>query len=238
MSYRDNLEALTRRVEALTRDAGRTQANLDEARRLLAEAQARRRLPVLDNLHVAAPCSADWSAMTGDERVRHCGSCDKDVYNLSSMTRLEAETLLIEREGKLCVRYYQRADGTVLTSDCPVGVRRRRRRRKVAVAAFGAMSALAAAGTASMTMGAARRPVTLVRQSVLEVKPDVPDPVKTVEAPPVVRMGEAPVLPRPPLMGKSAFHAVMGAPPPVTMGSISRPVPQPTPKAHKKPRTR
>ena len=37
--------------------------------------------------------------MVGDERVRACGSCDKHVYNLSAMTRDEAQALIIERNG-------------------------------------------------------------------------------------------------------------------------------------------
>ena len=41
---------------------------------------------LLDRVSVAAPCSADWGAMDGDARVRHCGQCEKNVYNLSSMT--------------------------------------------------------------------------------------------------------------------------------------------------------
>jgi len=55
------------------------------------------------------------------ERVRHCGECKLNVYNLSEMTQTEAEGLIRKHEGRLCVRYYQRADGTVLTRNCPVG---------------------------------------------------------------------------------------------------------------------
>jgi hypothetical protein len=36
----------------------------------------------------------------------------------------EAERLVVEKEGRLCVRFHRRADGTVLTRDCPVGLRR------------------------------------------------------------------------------------------------------------------
>ncbi len=75
----------------------------------------------LDNLKIASPCSANWSAMQGDERKRHCGECKLNVYNLSGMTRYDAENLLRLSEGRLCVRYVQRADGTILTQDCPVG---------------------------------------------------------------------------------------------------------------------
>ena len=63
--------------------------------------------------------------MEGDDRVRFCGECELNVYNLSSMTEDEALKLVEEREGRLCVRFYQREDGTVLTSDCPVGANRR-----------------------------------------------------------------------------------------------------------------
>jgi hypothetical protein len=110
---------------------------------MLDEARARAKLPILDNIRIAAPCSADWAKMTGDDRARFCGDCKLNVYNLSDMTRDEAETLIREREGRLCVRYYQRADGTILLKDCTVGVRRRRRRR---IAAAGVAAALAGVG--------------------------------------------------------------------------------------------
>lgn len=76
----------------------------------------------LESIQIAKPCRADWAAMTGDERARFCGSCHKNVYDLSSMTRAEAEALILEKEGRLCVRLYRREDGTVITSDCPVGI--------------------------------------------------------------------------------------------------------------------
>ncbi len=75
----------------------------------------------LRNLKIASPCSADWNGMTGDERKRFCGQCQLHVYNLSEMSKKEAEDLLHKSEGRVCVRYYKRADGTVLTQDCPVG---------------------------------------------------------------------------------------------------------------------
>ncbi|HEV8145733.1 MAG TPA: carboxypeptidase-like regulatory domain-containing protein [Bryobacteraceae bacterium] len=77
----------------------------------------------LDQVRIASPCRADWDAMQGDDRVRFCAECGKNVYNLSALTRPEAEALVTEKEGRMCVRFYQRADGSALTSDCPVGVR-------------------------------------------------------------------------------------------------------------------
>jgi hypothetical protein len=77
----------------------------------------------IDKLRVASPCSVGWDAMTGDERARHCDLCQLNVYNISEMTRAEAENLITSRESRLCIRLYKRADGTVLTKDCPVGWR-------------------------------------------------------------------------------------------------------------------
>ena len=82
----------------------------------------------LDEVRVAAPCPADWEKMVGDERVRYCGSCSLHVYNLSGMTKREAEVLVTSTEGRLCVRFYRRADGTILTRNCPVGLSAIRRR--------------------------------------------------------------------------------------------------------------
>ncbi len=82
----------------------------------------------LDSVKVAAPCPADWGKMVGDERVRYCDRCSLHVYNLSGMTRREAEALVTNTEGRLCVRFYRRADGTVLTRNCPVGLSALKRR--------------------------------------------------------------------------------------------------------------
>lgn len=81
----------------------------------------------LDALRIASPCEAPWSGMKGNDRVRHCEHCEKKVYNLSMLTRAEANALIQEKEGKLCVSLYRRSDGTVLTADCPVGLRALRR---------------------------------------------------------------------------------------------------------------
>ena len=82
----------------------------------------------LEQVRVAAPCTADWEKMVGDERMRYCDRCSLHVYNLSGMTRREAEALVAGTEGRLCVRFYRRADGTILTRNCPVGLRALKRR--------------------------------------------------------------------------------------------------------------
>src|SRR5437773_12576574 len=75
------------------------------------------------SLRVASPCSVGWENMSGDERTRYCDQCSLNVYNISSLTTSEVEDLILKREGRLCIMIYRRADGTVLTRDCPVGLR-------------------------------------------------------------------------------------------------------------------
>jgi len=68
-------------------------------------------------IRIASPCSNDWEGMVGTERVRHCAQCDRDVHNFSAMTRREIDALLAARRGRLCGRYVQRADGSMVTRD-------------------------------------------------------------------------------------------------------------------------
>lgn len=77
----------------------------------------------LDEVQVAAPCHVAWDNMIGTQRIRYCHQCRRNVYNLSAMGREEAETLVQRHEGRLCIRFFRRADGTMLTQDCPVGRR-------------------------------------------------------------------------------------------------------------------
>ena len=98
---------------------------------------------LLSRIRVASPCPASWETMEGDARVRFCRQCDLHVYNISELTRAEAESLVARTEGRLCGRLYRRADGTVLTRDCPTGLRAARRRvGRAAGAAFAAVLSL------------------------------------------------------------------------------------------------
>jgi hypothetical protein len=82
---------------------------------------------LLAEIRVASPCQASWDEMEGSDQVRFCRQCRKNVYNLSGMSRGEAAALVREKEGRLCVRFYRRRDGTMLTDNCPVGLRAARR---------------------------------------------------------------------------------------------------------------
>jgi hypothetical protein len=129
--------ALDLEVEALKQERARVRDMIDE----------RRRLPVLPNIRIAAPCPASWDAMTGDRRVRACTHCKQNVFNLSAMSRADAEELVREKHGNLCAQYYQRADGTILLADCELGIATRRTQKRFATGA-----ALLLAGSAAIAM--------------------------------------------------------------------------------------
>src|SRR5688500_8668796 len=113
MSYRDDEAAL----RAYRDDLARELAGVDDrlaplaeltttrqrlAERLagidadLAQRTAQRATLRLANLRIASPCRVSWQSMTGDDHVRHCGQCDKKVFQLSSLTAAAAEALLAE----------------------------------------------------------------------------------------------------------------------------------------------
>jgi hypothetical protein len=92
----------------------------------------------LDHVRIATPCKADWDNMLGNERVRFCGQCSLNVYNLSEMTKSDAELLVARTEGRLCVRFYRRTDGSILARNCPEGLRALKRRLSRVANAMGA----------------------------------------------------------------------------------------------------
>lgn len=91
----------------------------------------------LDNIKIASPCGANWNEMRGDERRRYCAMCKLNVYNLSDMSQREAESFLINSEGRVCLRVFRRTDGSLITKDCPVGwAKIKRKVSRLGVAAF------------------------------------------------------------------------------------------------------
>ncbi|MEM9875550.1 MAG: hypothetical protein AAF928_11690 [Myxococcota bacterium] len=205
-------------------------------------APRRRGLPLLRDIRIASPCSASWRAMTGDDHVRHCGQCDKNVYDLSAMTADEAERLLAEHEGYLCVRLYRRRDGTIIHRDCPVGRRRTQMTRFAAAAlavggaGLAAFSPAAAAPspTPATTVDPGLRPPRLPPPTAVHPNNDDDPPMPmmgaiapegSIDDPPAVEMGEMAPRPTP--------APAVSAPPPaprVRMGlAVRRPAPSPAP---------
>jgi hypothetical protein len=128
--------------------SGRAIDELVRIRRGLADGGNRKPAIELPNLRIGFACKQRWEDMVGDDRVRACGGCDRPVFNLSAMTRDEAEGVLATRGLTPCVRFYRRPDGTVMTTDCPTGARREGRRLAVVASSLAAGVALAAPSSA------------------------------------------------------------------------------------------
>jgi Carboxypeptidase regulatory-like domain len=75
------------------------------------------------HIRIASPCPADWERMRGDDRVRHCQECNLNVYNLSALSEREIRELVANNQGRLCGRLYRRHDGTMITRNCPAGLK-------------------------------------------------------------------------------------------------------------------
>ncbi len=146
MTYRDPMAALLARSRELNEtlravrysrlNLSKFEATLiDEANAVTEQidrADVEHATPLLDSVRIATPCSAEWNDMEGiadgSDRTRFCRQCDKQVWNLSAMSRRDAEAFLYERAGTAtCIRFFRRADGTILNEDCHVGVRKRLR---------------------------------------------------------------------------------------------------------------
>ncbi|MBX9668125.1 MAG: hypothetical protein K2X93_10925 [Candidatus Obscuribacterales bacterium] len=89
-----------------------------------------------NSLVIPSPCSVNWLTMDGDDTVRFCGQCKKNVHNLTNMSPDElAETLERQRNESLCVFMYRRDDGTVALDNCPSALRPVRNRIRAYAAA-------------------------------------------------------------------------------------------------------
>ena len=169
--YRNELSPLRTQISALRVEAAEIDGRLGRAEDLkkrraeigaeLEDLEKRVRnletQSTLDGLRIASPCKASWDDMVGDDRVRFCGLCAKNVFNVSGMTRDEANTLLRANQNEsVCMRLYKRADGTVITADCPEGAKKKRVRR-LALVASGLAAAVAGGAFLSLqgsgTMG-------------------------------------------------------------------------------------
>lgn len=149
----------------------------------------------LDHVRVAAPCNVDWDSMIGNEQVRFCGQCQLNVYNLSEMTKQEAELLISRTEGRLCVRYYRRSDGSVITQNCPIGLRALQRRvsriaRAICSAVLTFFAGITAYGIADRFSLISRpQPAAETGAMVSEPEPEIPAHFAPVIMGKVVRVG-------------------------------------------------
>lgn len=131
-------------------------------------------LEVLDNLRIASPCPMRWDQLdsVGDDgdRVRHCSRCELKVYNVANLSGEETLELVsshVASGTRLCAALFRRADGTLLTRDCPVGLAAIRRK---AVAAVSRVAAVALLGV-SLSLAAIARAGAGWHPSVKAMRP-------------------------------------------------------------------
>jgi len=184
-----------------------------------------RSLPVVNTL-IAAPCDVPWDTMHGDAKTRHCGECRRDVHNLSAMTYEEMQAFLEaatpDTNGHLpCISLFQRADGTVLTADCPVGLSARRRRSLLtSTLGIGAVALVAMTALATLWLDHKRE----LAADPFADPPSVFEPAKTVLTYPLPR----PALGPKPDPGGMMMAGLMPATPTTTVTPIVvAPLPEP-----------
>ena len=163
----------------------------------------------IDQIEISSPCTVSWDQMRaagGDGRVRFCGQCRQNVYNVEAMTRVEAHRLIAVREGRVCLRILRRPDGTVVTADCWARLRAARRRGFLP---FLGMMVLVGF-TELIAIG-----VGLVRLKALVVG--------AARLPSESALADIPVLPRPRMLGALPVRPSPPEPPDHLMGEMVPP---------------
>lgn len=164
----------------------------------------------LDQIRIASPCPMKWDDLEGDGPMRHCRQCRLNVYNFSAMTRGQIERVIYDAgAGRVCAALYRRADGTILTRDCTVGLRATKVRAAKALGRIAAVFGLLL--TATVALAGLNRPREMNRLRHLE-------PFATLAE----RFGQSAVTP--PILGAIALPVT----PPngcIEMGEVALPDP-------------
>jgi hypothetical protein len=77
----------------------------------------RRSLPRLQSVQIETPCREDWRKMRGDRVRRYCDCCQLHVHDLTAMMAAEAEELLRNSDGRVCIRLARDKRGRPITLD-------------------------------------------------------------------------------------------------------------------------
>lgn len=167
---------------------------------------------------ILRPCSERWEDMEGDSRRRHCCACEREVYDLSAMTRGEAEPLLRRRRAgeEICVRYAIDRSGEVQfreASQVPVALLRPARRIAVGAGLLGA----ALSGCASRVVTKSTTPpLAVIRPVQAQAAPGQPAECppqrerQRAAQPPAA--AEQPTAPERPPPGRAPATSVAGTP--------------------------
>ena len=117
----------------------------------------------IDSVKVGVPCTEDWEKMRGNDRVRFCSHCTKEVNNLSAISRKEAARLVRASGGNICIRYI----ANPVTQQPMFGEQLIQITRRTPAFAAGIMSASLALSTMSyaQTVPSSPEPVSPVAES-------------------------------------------------------------------------
>jgi hypothetical protein len=70
-------------------------------------------------------CPFAWTDESVKERFKHCGNCQRAIYQFDGLELEQAKALILKRENRVKFTLYERPDGKFMTSDCPVAQRKR-----------------------------------------------------------------------------------------------------------------
>src|SRR5262249_26244855 len=103
-----------------------------------------------------------------------CGMCRKNVYNISDMTRKAAEAFLAENGTSQCMRFFRRHDGTIMTDNCPVGLRKIRNAIRLVARSVASIVGLALSTTLALARDESTTPAPsgqCASRTWLDIKP-------------------------------------------------------------------
>jgi len=96
------------------------------------------------------------------------------------MSRSEAEHFVTSGEGRICIRYYRRRDGSIITRNCPVGLQALKRKMSAVARAVcsGVLTFLSAVGLYETLGSIFREPPMMgtmaIERELLPLPPQVP----------------------------------------------------------------
>src|SRR3954471_22463603 len=74
-----------------------------------------RNISLLQRISIPEACPISWDSMRGDRSMRFCDQCGKHVYNLSAMTTIAAEKVVLEHGQSFCAQIRRTRNGRILT---------------------------------------------------------------------------------------------------------------------------
>jgi hypothetical protein len=100
----------------------------------------------LIQLRIASPCSVEWDAMIGNDRVRFCEHCRLSVHHVDSLNRKQLRRLIARSHGRVCVNYTR---PNIHANTSPILHKIGRRTSALAAGAFSATLGISAATAAT-----------------------------------------------------------------------------------------